>query len=828
MMMELINLNQIINAILLVQVIYIQKKGYYFESQKYKKCYISCKECNGYGDSNNHNCIECKYNYPYEIIKTDSKDCFNTCPSNSYPKENEYLCLIEKPEGYYLDSNVYKQCYESCNNCNRAGNENDHNCIECKFDYPFELIKTGSKNCSNIKYCTDSSICPSNYNKLISEKDECVNKCDDDETYKFELNNNCYITCPTDSYPIENEYFCFIEKPVGYYLDLNIYKQCYESCFDCNGAGNENYHNCTECKSDFPYELIKTDYKNCYNSCPYYFYLDKSSNTKICTESFNCPSNYKKLIVSKNECVNKCEDDMTYKYELDYKCYDICPDETYPKENENLCLTEKPEGYYLASLIYKECYESCKNCKGAGDLINNNCSECKNTYPYEIMKSGFKNCYISCPHYFYLDKNTNIKTCSESRICPLSYNKLISEKNECVNKCEEDGTNKYEFNNECFNICPGGTFPKQDEYLCLTEKQEGYYLDSNIYKKCYISCKYCNGAGNEETHNCNECKSDYPYEVIKSDSINCYNACPDESFTKDNEYLCFTEKPIGYYFYSSKYIKCYESCKNCFGAGNEENHNCNECKVNYPYILNKIGYKNCYNTCPYNSYIEKTTNTKYCTENQICPSNYDKLITDKKECLEKCEEDEEYKYEFENECYINCPDETYPKENEYLCFREKPEGYYFDSNIYKKCYVSCKNCNIAGNIDNHNCNECNDNYPYEIIRTDYKNCYNNCPYYYYIDKATYNKYCTESQACPLNYYKLITEKNECVNKCDDDGTYKFEFENKCYISCPIGTYPIEDGYLCFKVKPEGYYFDSNIYKKCYVSCKNCNGAGNIV
>ena len=35
--------------------------------------------------------------------------------------------------------------------------------------------------------------------------------------------------------------------------------------------------------------------------------------------------------------------------------------------------------------------------------------------------------------------------------------------------------------------------------------------------------------------------------------------------------------------------------------------------------------------------------------------------------------------------------------------------------------------------------------------------------------------------------KFIKEKNICVNKCSDDDTYKFEYEDICYKRCPVGT-----------------------------------------
>ena len=95
----------------------------------------------------------------------------------------------------------------------------------------------------------------------------------------------------------------------------------------------------------------------------------------------------------------------------------------------------------------------------------------------------------------------------------------------------------------------------------------------------------------------------------------------------------------------------------------------------------------------------------------------------------------------------------YQKENdpsnlgEYInCYNQTPEGYYLDNNFYKLCYHTCKTCNISGNKSNHNCIECNDNYPFIIKNENYLNCYENCSYYYYFDNE-YNYYCTEDSSC---------------------------------------------------------------------------------
>ena len=52
---------------------------------------------------------------------------------------------------------------------------------------------------------------------------------------------------------------------------------------------------------------------------------------------------------------------------------------------------------------------------------------------------------------------------------------------------------------------------------------------------------------------------------------------------------------------------------------------------------------------------------------------------------------------------------------------------YLDNNIYKKCYYTCKECELGGNNITHNCLTCKDNYTFVLNNNTY---YNNC----YIDK----------------------------------------------------------------------------------------------
>ena len=120
--------------------------------------------------------------------------------------------------------------------------------------------------------------------------------------------------------------------------------------------------------------------------------------------------------------------------------------------------------------------------------------------------------------------------------------------------------------------------------------------------------------------------------------------------------------------------------------------------------------------------------------------------------------------------------------------------------------------------------------------------------------------------------KLIYETDICIDNCNNSNEYKYEYNGKCYNSCPNGLigddeynrckcsleqclicppeemnitlcmecnanyYPIENDttntgeyFNCYK-EPEGYYLDQNlqIYKICYFRCKTCEIKGDNI
>ena len=155
------------------------------------------------------------------------------------------------------------------------------------------------------------------------------------------------------------------------------------------------------------------------------------------------------------------------------------------------------------------------------------------------------------------------------------------------------------------------------------------------------------------------------YDTFEYDS-KCYQNCPYGSykyiyFDSENDFnINCTYSLEGYYFDEQDlfYKHCYSSCKSCNKGGNEIYHNCLECNDNYRYQIEHSNYSNCYSNCSFYYYYNNITKSYHCTEELKCPMNYNKLIFDKKECIDDCRNDIEYKYNYLNQCYIECPNGT--------------------------------------------------------------------------------------------------------------------------------------------------------------------------
>ena len=199
-----------------------------------------------------------------------------------------------------------------------------------------------------------------------------------------------------------------------------------------------------------------------------------------------------KINLKENRCLYSCNESES-KYEYKNYCYEVCPNTTFiSNNNEYLCSDKTFEDNYYFDIqkgVYKECYKTCKKCNNEGNETNNNCLECKDGFKFTNDSLLNNNCYEICNHYYYFDEFNTYK-CTNNKTCPEKYNKLINEKNKCIDECKNDNIYRYQYNNICYEHCPDGT--RETNYNCflneITEEDriikifQEYIFNSDIIK----------------------------------------------------------------------------------------------------------------------------------------------------------------------------------------------------------------------------------------------------------------------------------------------------------------------------------------------------------
>ena len=674
------------------------------------------------------------------------------------------------------------------------------NAVICLYSYKAPTLYSLASQISCVTfYC--SSSWRSVQKKIVPNSDTCVTSCST-TSYIYEYLGKCYSTCPSGT--------------------LAYNQICYDCYLDCKECVNSISY-CSSCKDSNKF----LNNGNCVSSCTYGYYTENS--IKKCCTLQKC-SGCSKTSLNSDLCT-ACYSGYYTKYDDRTKTIFDC--------YKNL------DGYYLdktgTHYYFKQCYSRCKQCNTGGTDNLHNCVECKSNYNFEIVFDSYKNCYVKCDNYYYLDNNNQLY-CTQSKNCPAGYSKLIRAKNECVNDCSKYSKYKYEYMSECKEACPAKT-KAFNSNICVP-----------AYKYKNIDYEVC--PSNTKTDNeVMECYDECPQEKFEYEST-CLKNCPTGTYRfLINRKICLKNLLENYYLDGNDniYKVCHKNCKKCLGKGDDANNNCKECKSGFMFLSEPNKEKNCFE-CVYYYYIGDS-NKFFCTNSFACPQNHKNFIPEKKKCINICENDHKYKYEYNNTCYIQCPVGTksyeskiciqlYEYKNEYYevcpsnlksdhevkkCYDECPEykfeynnscwtncpintyryfidrkkcletileNYYLDTNenIYKECHKNCKKCFGKGDDTNNNCKECKTGFIFLYEPNHDNNCFN-CSYYYYIEGAN-NYRCTENIKCPNKHKKFILEKKKCINLCQYDSIYKLDYNGNCTINCPNGTYISDDNTLC--------------------------------
>ena len=294
---------------------------------------------------------------------SDDKICkpFNCSPL--YFNYEQDGCLDEIPDGYYENDTEYKtidRCYKTCETCRKGPTSTKAYCSTCVQRYPFFFFDNCLESCEN-----------GYYNKSGFLECKCITK-ECSNCTEESLENGFCVSCNIGYYPKsdENEHFknyikCY-QDPTKYYFnnETQKYHPCYDSCQECYGEGNLDFHNCSVCDSNNTFAIIKNisgnETKNCYENCTYYYYF-YDGNKYNCTEKDECPQEFSYLVVDIKECVSSCDVTSGYYKRLKNECYKECPPGiSIQSENDTKLCKSQCSYEYPFELIEKEkCVASC-------------------------------------------------------------------------------------------------------------------------------------------------------------------------------------------------------------------------------------------------------------------------------------------------------------------------------------------------------------------------------------------------------------------------------------------------------------------------------------
>ena len=242
-----------------------------------------------------------------------------------------------------------------------------------------------------------------------------------------------------EKYPInsvEDEKNYYIPKILmGKQINYTFSLSCYNSCLSCREASiNPQNQKCTKCRPNYYFQINTS---NCFSELEGY-YLDQNSNKLLPCYS-TCRTCSKKGENAKKMNCDSCVQNYKY-YEKSQNCL-RCP--KYVNFEQNDCLDEIPEGYFVDNDYFGtlgKCHENCKTCDDYSSYWEMNCIECKYYNPkYVPIYKG------DCPSEDYFDWEEEDYGEEEylGGECPREKPILKNKK-----ECSDDYCSDYEFKNK--------------------------------------------------------------------------------------------------------------------------------------------------------------------------------------------------------------------------------------------------------------------------------------------------------------------------------------------------------------------------------------------
>lgn len=441
-------------------------------------CYDSCMKCtDSGGDEQNNKCQS------------------RSCAIEHYPLEdNTSQCknLTVFPKGYFFEDNEFKLCYESCKDCKKKGEEEQHFCIDCKDNFFYLEMKDNYKNCYKPEAIPDGLYIADSERKLLKK---CHQRCKACEGGYNSTYNNC-TQCPDDYYFITLfPTNCIIKgsQPINYYLNIsnNTYEQCNLNCKTCSGYGDEINQNCTSCQDEFELTTIK-EKNNCVNI------------STITLKDLSLFVPIKPKLETKNE-VKKIT--LNSNYSFLYYSYDIYRlNRNVPYVSLADCVNKKLENEYIIGQILDQSQMNLINYSIYdlnGNVVNikSVCSKGRITKFYPILKNNTNSSlflsFLSKLTFEILEDIFNPKSLFYSEPCSyldfLENDISLSVRKDmfkydlsfCPDNCKYQG---YDFISQMI-IC-NCDYQREDEYYSnYSSKVKNSNFDDKIYSNSFYLFK---------------------------------------------------------------------------------------------------------------------------------------------------------------------------------------------------------------------------------------------------------------------------------------------------------------------------------------------------
>ena len=737
--------------------------------------------------------------------------------------DNNYYFAILTLENKII--HIRKYIYNSQDNRAQFDNYYHYSCPQSEYNYlACELMKY---NGQNVIYCFYGQwnglfyvIFETNNFTAIEDKFGQIPSSEGGQLFISSVNSTSRqnLICCTQKL---NDFRCF-----GYNIEKNVYTQIEfitENDCKCESIemqaeyfpeSDEFLVGCKSDKNNNAYYIGKLDSNNLfkvYNKTENV--LPSSECTKINLFHFIFYSGKYTILTDSPDCQERI---------VQLETIDVIQIHDYPTDEIPVEIISNNDEPFVSDTSIK-CHTNCKTCYEEGTDEDNKCLTCPDEGPKYLE---FKNCVSSCSNdkYFQdLNDSSIIRCkCNNTKCLYCSKESLSYENNLCIICNTEDGY--YPKNSESATI---------ESYINCYKDLEGHYLENNIYKPCFNSCKNCIGEGDITNNNCSECIDKYEFKYdLESKNNNCYEICKFYYYyDSQNDYKCTNENSCPVEF--SKLINGTNRCVD----------DCNK--------YNLFEYNNnCYNESPPITDTEEVIDSTFVTDTEVPDTEKEiesTFIIDTEQIsdstfITEIEHSDTVKVsestfitDTNRVDYLNCElIGQYYNYNRTGCIKNITPGYYCNNTIERtidKCHENCETCDFGGNDEYNNCTTCP-----KLGKKyfDLGNCVEECNNGDYVDNSINKCKCSTNITC-----EICSKESNKYNLCDSckiennyyplqDDNNNFEQFINCYNedtikrACLFYYYFNNSKYYCTKDNncPDEFKFLIEDQKKCIDFCRN--------